>query len=251
MSLDGRVPVPAKPSFDWFETAVVASRSEDHYRMHQHSARGPANVELEARLWTQLLNAEWIHLPVEWDLRKGLEALAHQVMHPGPWIMDYASPHPDALHAALSANKLYPGLVSIGNFLAHCPSLERAELYFSRFPPAEVATGGAFYSSHTGQLLVGLLESDHLTHELRVELIRLVLAGFPGLDLQQGVQRRWTEMRDWGMPAQVGDQLNALHMAAWRGYVDIARLLVEHGARVRGGPGIGTEYGRDYEGTRT
>ncbi|KAL2757504.1 hypothetical protein ACRALDRAFT_1060858 [Sodiomyces alcalophilus JCM 7366] len=227
-----QVPVPARSSFDWFEMAVVESRSNDYYHMHQHSARGPANVELEARLWTQLLNAGWVHQPVEWGLRVGLGALAHQVQHPGPWIIDYASPHLDAFHAALGANNLFPGLVQIGKFLSHCPSLERAELYFTRFPPAQVATGAAFYPQHTGQVLVVLIESDHLTDELRVELIRLVLEGIPGLDLEQGVERRWTEMRDWGMPAQPGDQLNALHAAAWRGNVEVARLLVEHGARV-------------------
>ncbi|ROT36672.1 hypothetical protein SODALDRAFT_334880 [Sodiomyces alkalinus F11] len=191
-----RVPVPTKSSFDWFEAAVVESRSQEQYYMHQHSARGPVNVELEAWLWTQLLNAGWIHQPVEWSLKMGLQVLAHQVRHPGPWIIDYASTNLDAFHAALGVNNLLPGLRAIGNFLSHCPSRERAEQYCTRFSPAQIATSEAFYHQHTGGLLVTIIESDHLLDGLRVELIRRVLEGIPGLDLQAGVQRPWAEIRD-------------------------------------------------------
>lgn len=200
----------------------------EHY---QHSPLSPGSVILEARFWAALLNAGWVHEPVEWGLRIGLQNLAHRVGS-DDWEIPYDLPSLDELHAALAASNLFPGLGTVGEFLAGCPSIARADLYFARFPLDRVAAGEGFYNTHTGHMLVPIIESEEIDDERRVVFVKRLLEGLPGLDLEAPVQRHWAEMRDYGMPARAGDMFTALHAAAWRGSEAIGKLLVEHGAKI-------------------
>ncbi|KFA56635.1 hypothetical protein S40293_10465 [Stachybotrys chartarum IBT 40293] len=179
-----------------------------------------ANVELEPRFWTGLPNAGWIHKPVEWGLRQGLETIAHQVRYPGQWSMDFGSPHLDAVHAALSANKPFPQLAPIGTFLARCHSPDRTERYFSWFPLAHVPASEAFYPTDSEQLLMVIIEIDDIDDERRGVFIGRLVEELPGLHLRASVEHPWDAHYDFGLQDQEGDHFNALGAAASRGYRD-------------------------------
>ncbi|KAM0327443.1 hypothetical protein ACHAQA_005731 [Verticillium albo-atrum] len=96
-----------------------------------------------------------------------------------------------------------------------------------------LCTEGISRGISSGDLTVAIAESLHLKGSTRAEVMRLVLERFKGLDVDAAIYRPWaSDMRDFGRPDEHNDECNALQAAAWQGDKELAKVLVEYGAKV-------------------
>lgn len=61
--------------------------------------------------------------------------------------------------------------------------------------------------------------------------MQFVLDEMPDLDIDGRIDRPGSEMLGYGMKPAPDQYFNALEAAAWRGDVEMGKLLVRHGAR--------------------
>ncbi|KAJ4328889.1 hypothetical protein N0V84_000677 [Fusarium piperis] len=223
---------PAQSSFDRLPSYAVEARVEPESITAQHSPKGPENVAIEIKIWTFLLNSPWIHDPVDENVAGAMTSLGHCHAGSEPWTIEYTSPALDAFHSALVAREFFPSLSQVSSFILNCPDVEIARQYLKKMPGSMISSSRFFYPSHTGSLLVPIIESKTLNGQHRLDLVRLVLEEIPRLDIDARIDRPWVaDMRSFGAPGDPWDFFNALMAAGWRGDRKMAELLLEHGAK--------------------
>ncbi|KAM0272527.1 hypothetical protein ACHAQH_008709 [Verticillium albo-atrum] len=240
------VTAPSQSSFDRFGGVIVESRTLHNSSIHQHSSHVPANVELEGRFWTLLLNSIWIHGPMAVELVREIGALSDSSIPDEDrdnnerqlsWGIKQSSPVIYELRQALARRNI-PTLSIIGGNLAACSTLDEAQRHLSKISVDGVMKD---YEKHIGSrctdpsedITVTIVESQHLKGSVRVEVMRLALETFKGLDINARIERPWiSELRGFGRPDQYNDEFSALHAAAWEGDRELAEVLVEHGANI-------------------
>ncbi|KAF4972316.1 hypothetical protein FSARC_1095 [Fusarium sarcochroum] len=229
------LPTPGRSSFDQFSGIEVKWRVRSDSKHYQHSPKGPQNVPIEAQLMTLLLRSKRLHDPINDEIARSLQflgqTLVSQKTSPDSWSLNYSSPVLHEFHSALASRDLVPSLTEIGDFLEDCPSIDVAEQFFTNFTGAMISNSPTFYREHSGSLLVPIVESRKIGDKLRVDIMRLILKEFNGLDIDAPIHRPWlAELRSFGRPDQPEDMFNPLMAAAWRGDKEMAQALIDNGA---------------------
>ncbi|KAJ4260446.1 hypothetical protein NW762_007186 [Fusarium torreyae] len=235
--LIGSLPAPDRSSFDHFSGTEVKSRISSDSKGYQHSPKGPQNVAIEAQLMTLLLKSNRLHDPIKHELTRSLQSLGQDAVSEksslDTWSLNYSSPVLHEFHHALASRDLVPSLSKIGDFLENCPGLDVAERFFTNFTGDMISNSPTFYRSHSGSLLVPIVETRKIDDRLRVDIMRLALKEIKGLDVDAHIDRPWlADLRSFGRPDQPEDMFNPLMAAAWRGDKEMAQVLIDHGADV-------------------
>ncbi|KAI8670585.1 hypothetical protein NCS57_00530300 [Fusarium keratoplasticum] len=223
---------PAESSFDRLPFYAIEARTDSWSNTAQHSPKSPENVTIEIQIWTLLLNSSWIHNPVDENVAAAMTSLGHTRAGSDPWAIEYTSPALSEFHSTLVAREFFPSLSQVASFILSCPDVEIGRRYFKKMPGSMISSHRFFYPSHTGGLLVPIIESKTLSDQHRLDLVRLVLEEIPRLDLDARIDRPWVaDMRSFGAPGDPWDFFNPLMAAGWRGDKKMAELLLEHGAK--------------------
>ncbi|KAM0561370.1 hypothetical protein ACHAPJ_003250 [Fusarium lateritium] len=235
--LIGSLPAPDRSSFDHFSGTEVESRISSDSKSYQHSPKGPQNVAIEAQLMTLLLKSNRLHDPIRDELARPLQFLGQDAVSQksslDSWSLNYSSPVLHEFHHALASRNLVPSLSEIGDFLENCPSIDVVERFFANFTGDKISNSPRFYPSHSGSLLVPIVETRKIEDKLRVDIMRLVLKEIKGLDINVHIDRPWlADLRSFGRPDQPEDMFNALMAAAWRGDKEMAQVLIDNGADI-------------------